>query len=84
MKKRKLGSVTRFGDDEIVADGGSEESECACWWDSLDTIRQVAIARDCGADRSGEISQWDRLVPIGQQMKIHMWYDEFERPRPRH
>lgn len=72
---RKLGSVTRKFDAVIVEGGGSEESNVAAWWDALESEKQVSVARACGADYH-VLGKWEDLIPIGQQMRIHMWYDE--------
>jgi hypothetical protein len=72
---RKVGAVTRVGDAEILQDGGSEESVVAAWWDSLDVAKRASIASMCGADCDA-LGKWEDLNPIGQQMRIHMWYDD--------
>jgi hypothetical protein len=72
---RKRGSVITFGDDVIVEDGGSPEFEVAAWWDALDSEKQALIAHLCGADYE-QIGKWEDMMPIGQQMRIHMWYDQ--------
>jgi hypothetical protein len=72
----KRGRVTTFGDAQIVADGGSPESEVAAWWDGLDAKRRAIFARACGAAYQGaSLGKWEDLSPFGQQMPIHMWYD---------
>jgi len=72
MKKRF--PVTTRGDAEIVADGGAPEWQVAEWWDSLSRASRLRVATACGADYD-ELGAWVTLNAMGQQMRIHMYYD---------
>ena len=54
------------------------ESEVAAWWNSLSEAEQMRVARTvCGRIwDTYEWGAWDDLSPFGQQMRIHMFYDD--------
>ncbi len=65
----------------------SSESEVSTWWDGLSVERRVEIGSKLYGNREepGSVEYWaeywdwrlcwGELVPIGQQMRVHMWYD---------
>lgn len=70
--------VKAGGDAQIVAGGGSPEREVARWWDGLALADREVIARQIYGKMWNEWEwdcPWDELVPIGQQMRLHMHYD---------
>jgi hypothetical protein len=79
---RKRGSVDSSTDFE----GSAPETEVAAWWDNLSDAERARI----GDLVYGKFyppaawqRRWDELLPMGQQMHLHMHYDSAVRPEGR-
>jgi hypothetical protein len=62
-----------------MANSPGNEAAVRAWWNALTPEQRAAEAANCGADGNGwdgpVTDDWDRLLSIGQQMKLHMAYD---------
>jgi hypothetical protein len=68
-------------DAAILDGGGSPEAEVAAWWNRLERRERVAIGMTLYMDAELAAtfdwsSPWEHLCAVGQQMRIHMWYDD--------
>lgn len=69
-----MGKPHLFDDESQMA----PESEVATWWNALSSEKKLEEAQRCYPD-IWDTWEWDRnwceLLPVGQQMHLHMQYD---------
>jgi hypothetical protein len=83
-RKKKSEELEAFLD---AAAGISPEAGVSTWWDGLSIEKRREIGSKLYGDRDDADSvkywsdywdwslPWKELVPLGQQMRIHIWYD---------
>ena len=58
----------------------SPESEVRAWWNSLASTERREIGEGPYSvgweDQFDWTVSWDLLAPVGQQLRVHMWYDD--------
>jgi hypothetical protein len=70
----------------------SPEGEVRSWWNGLDVWERWRVGclqywSDDPTERAGWAeywdwsADWDFLVPMGQQMRVHMYFDELSSAR---